>query len=71
MTLADCGGAGLGDSVQSPEEKSRQRWVAAENFVAAIKGDKHLMKAARRQLKSLLQDARYESATTPALIKLF
>lgn len=32
--------------------------MAVENFVAAVRGNKHHMRAARRQLRALLQDAR-------------
>ncbi|BDA40695.1 probable actin-histidine N-methyltransferase at N-terminal half [Coccomyxa sp. Obi] len=50
--------SGLDDKASSPQEKWRQQQVAMENFVAAVRGNKHHMKAARRQLKALLQDAR-------------
>jgi hypothetical protein len=48
----------VGDNGGCPEEHLGQQWVASAKFVTAVKQDKHLMKAARRQLKSLLQDAR-------------
>ncbi|CAL8466995.1 g6531 [Coccomyxa elongata] len=52
--------SGLGDKGSSPQEQWRQLRVAVEHFVAAVRGNKHHMRAARRQLKALLQEARVE-----------
>lgn len=43
--------------------------MAVEHFVAAVRGNKHHMRAARRQLKALLQDARWFPATPSFWLK--
>lgn len=50
--------AALGSSINAPEELWRQQWAVQETFVRAVMENKALMKAARQQLKALLQDAR-------------
>ena len=55
--------AGLGDKADSSQEQWRQLRLTVERFVAAVKSNKHHMRAARRQLKALLQDARWFPAT--------
>jgi len=48
----------LGSTINAPEELWRQQCAVQETFVRAVMENKALMKAARQQLKALLQDAR-------------